>query len=93
MGRYSLGKLSLSAILIVGFLNAFVACGSDVSEAEHSQRARYGVKNVLVSGVLPKIRVRLEEAFVYVGRIQFAIRDVARGERYIFVQAENRRIV
>jgi hypothetical protein len=43
---------------------------------------------VLVSTKLPNIQVRLDPAFRYVGKFDFVIEGIAKGERYIFVDAK-----
>lgn len=56
------------------------------------EHRRYVAANTLVSTALPAIRVRVAAAFKYVGKIEFKIRDVAQGERYIFVEANDKKI-
>ena len=43
--------------------------------------------NRLISDILPKITVEVDRDFKYVGRFDFKIRDVAAGERFVFVDA------
>jgi hypothetical protein len=43
--------------------------------------------NKLISDTLPKITVEVDGDFTYVGRFDFKIRDVAAGERFVFVDA------
>jgi hypothetical protein len=43
--------------------------------------------NKLISDTLPKITVEVDRDFTYVGRFDFKIRDVAAGERFVFVDA------
>jgi hypothetical protein len=51
------------------------------------------VGKTLISDALPKIKVKLKGDFRYVGKFDFRIRDVAAGERYVFVEADrNKRI-
>lgn len=42
----------------------------------------------LISDALPKIRIKLTGNFKYVGKFDFRIRDIAAGERHIFVEAD-----
>ncbi len=49
---------------------------------------RYVEGQVLVSTDLPAIRVRLDEAFAYVGEMAFTLKDIARVERYVFVDVD-----
>ena len=44
--------------------------------------------NVLYSSELPDIRVRVAEEFRYLGKFDFILKDVAQGERYVFVDDE-----
>ena len=53
------------------------------------EHRRFVEANTLVSTALPNIRVRVNGAFKYVGKIAFKIRDVAKGERFIFVEAKS----
>lgn len=62
-------------------LKAFVQ--SYVSQSRRSVEA-----NTLISTALPEIRVRVNTAFKYLGKITFKIRDVAQGERYIFAETK-----
>jgi hypothetical protein len=43
--------------------------------------------NTIISDKLPKINVVVSDDFKYVGRFPFTIRDVAGGERFVFVDA------
>jgi hypothetical protein len=53
---------------------------------------RFVRDRVLVSNRLPAIRVKLSRAFRYIGKFDFTIPDVAKGERYIFVATQGRKI-
>lgn len=55
------------------------------SQAQETRRAS-GHK--LVSDSLPRLTLELDRAFKYVGRFDFKIRDVAAGERFVFVDAD-----
>jgi|GEM_PF-947411 len=50
------------------------------------------LNNVLVSSSLPEIRVAVAPEFTYVGRFDFFIRDVAYGERFVFVDADDKKV-
>lgn len=58
-----------------------------VETAPEHDVGRYVDDNVIVSSQLPDIRIRVDDAFAYVGRFPFDIRDVATGERLVFVDA------
>jgi hypothetical protein len=48
--------------------------------------------NTIISDKLPKIKVFVSNEFEYVGRFPFTIRDVAGGERFVFVDAEKGKV-
>ncbi len=77
---------------ILFFLFAFLilSCGKDSPSKEEQER--YVEGQSLFSMKLPKIKIALDEAFAYQGKFDFKIRDVAEGERYIFVDSENLKI-
>lgn len=50
------------------------------------------VNNLLISDKLPKIKIAVDKKFKYAGRFDFKIRDVAAGERHVFVDAKNGRV-
>ncbi len=53
---------------------------------------RYVRGNTLISGKLPQIKIVVDEKFRYAGRFDFRIRDVAAGERFVFVDAEKKKV-
>lgn len=48
--------------------------------------------NVLTSKELPAIRIAVDPSFHYAGKIPFTIAGLAGGERYVFVDAEGKRV-
>lgn len=54
---------------------------------------RYLDGRVLVSSDLPAIRISISEEFEYAGRVSFPIRDVAAGERIVFVDVDETRLL
>jgi hypothetical protein len=48
--------------------------------------------NTLASSQYPAIRVRVDKAFRYVGTFDFTIKDIARGERYVFVNSKGHHV-
>jgi hypothetical protein len=56
------------------------------------QIERKVVRKTLISNQLPKIKVQLLENFKFVGKFDFTIRDIAKGERYVFVDARKGKI-
>lgn len=53
---------------------------------------RFVKSNTIVSDKLPKIKIEVGKDFVYVGRFNFKIRDVAGGERFVFVEAKDKKV-
>jgi hypothetical protein len=54
--------------------------------------ARFVDKHELVSSDLPALRIRVDSAFRFIGVVPFRIRDVAQGERFVFVDAEGKSV-
>lgn len=48
--------------------------------------------NVLTSSALPQTRIQVDQAFSYVGNFEFTIRDIAYGERHVFVDAQGSKV-
>ncbi|NNE99399.1 MAG: hypothetical protein HKN25_10310 [Pyrinomonadaceae bacterium] len=53
---------------------------------------RFVKDNTIVSDSLPRIKVRVSEEFKYAGRFDFKIRDVAAGERLVFINADKKKV-
>ena len=53
-----------------------------------ADQARHVTENVLISPGLPPLAIRVDPAFSYLGVHPIRIRDVAGGERHVFVDAE-----
>ena len=49
-------------------------------------------RNTIISERLPKIKIKVKRSFKYVGRFDFKIRDVAAGERFVFVDAKRGKV-
>lgn len=73
--------------LAVAALLTLAACSSSVT---HDGRTVRG--NVIVSDHQPPIRIEISRDFQYAGRVPFRIRDVAAGDRYVFVNAVGKRV-
>ena len=56
------------------------------------QNERKVIGKTLISNQLPQIRVELNGNFKFVGKFNFTIRDVAKGERFVFVDARKDKI-
>ncbi len=76
--------LSFCILLTLG-----AASGQILSQ---NQAQRTVKKNTIISQALPDIRIRVNEAFIYAGKIDFKIKDIAKGERYILVETKDRRV-
>ncbi len=50
------------------------------------------VDNTLISAALPRIEVEIDKSFKYIGRFPFRIRNVAAGERHLFVERANGKV-
>ncbi len=80
------------------FLNAVSICvliamdGPTVQILAQNQAQRAVKNNTIISPALPNIRIRVNKAFTYAGKVDFKIRDVAQGERYIFIETQDKRI-
>jgi hypothetical protein len=76
----------LAAILIIS------AIGSQVGAQQRGKLLRSVKNNILTSSEFPDIQVRLDKAFRYVGKFDFTIENIARGERYVFVDSKGRNV-
>jgi hypothetical protein len=70
---------------LAAMLAALLACAS-------GSNGRTVRRNVVTSAAQPAIRIRVAPEFRYVGRVPFRIRDVAAGDRYVFVDADGHRV-
>ena len=61
---------------------------ADAAPAAETTQQRYVEGNVFTSTYLPAIRIEIDEALTYVGSIDFILKDIARVERYVFVEAD-----
>ena len=73
--------------LLVATLVTLGLVGASASPPQ--DRPRYVEGNVLVSGSLPAASITVDESFRYVGRYEFAIGDIADGERFVFADADS----
>ncbi|MDH3649760.1 MAG: hypothetical protein OEQ53_08755 [Saprospiraceae bacterium] len=101
-------------VLLFGILLFFSSCGDKKQQlqkqAAHETKeqisSRYVTNNILISSALPKLEIKVDDAFVFVGKFDFEIiansdeyppelqgEPVAGGDRYVFVSAdENQKI-
>jgi len=78
---------SASACLIV-----YLSTSTIVNAAEPKNLNQFMTDGVLISREDPSLAIDVADEFEYVGRHLFTIRDVAAGERFIFVQAEDHKV-
>ena len=69
----------------LGFLIALISWAAEPANCQ-DQLSRVE-SNTFISSDNPDIRVNVDTKFKYIGSLPFAIEKVARGNRYIFVQA------
>ena len=79
---HTCNRIYVTAVFIFVFTGLVLASGS--------KRKVEG--NVIISDTLPKIKIAVKGRFKYVGRFDFKIRDVAAGERFVFVDAKNGKV-
>lgn len=56
------------------------------------QAQRRVKNNYLISDDLPKLRLKVDKNFQYVGHLLFDLKDIARVERFVFADADGKRI-
>lgn len=76
----------LTLLILMVQVAPAIAQDSDVVCPMSAERSVEG--QVLTSTALPALHLHLDEAFSFVGSFAFTIRDVACGERFVFVDAE-----
>lgn len=67
-----------------------VSCSFAKSGSNESHRLVKG--QILVSTQFPKIQVKVDKAFQYIGKFDFVIQGMAKGERHIFADSRERRV-
>ena len=78
---------SANALLIM-----YLSSSTIVNGAEPLNPNQFMADGVLVSLEDPSLAIYVADEFEFVGRHPFTIRDVAAGERFVFVQADDQRI-
>lgn len=61
---------------------------ADAASAPDTTQQRYVEGTVFTSTYLPALRIEIDEAMTYVGMMDFILKDIARVERYVFVEAD-----
>ncbi len=77
-------------ILLTLFVFFILSCQK--GNSNKIEQGRHIKGQVLISKKLPQIKITLDESFTYQGKFAFKIRDIAKGERYIFVDSDNYKI-
>ena len=87
---YLIHSLLPALLFGLAITNPFNCQRNDVSGTSAVQRTVE--KNVLTSSDLPPIRIKVADKFDYVGKFDFTLRDIAYGERHVFVDADDKHI-
>ncbi len=72
----------------VGWLCLQISAGADLHAVDANNEHQFVRDGVLISLTEPSLAIEVKDSFAFVGRHPFTIRDVAAGERFIFVDAE-----
>lgn len=86
----SIGRLLTGVLLAVA-----AAMGTGCrpgAEVQASGPLRYIDESLFISTALPEIRIEVSPGFSYLGNEEFDLKDVARVDRHIFVDAPERRV-
>lgn len=76
-----------NACLIMSLSTSTIANASEASDMN-----QFMTDGVLISREDPSLAIDVADEFEFVGRHPFTIRDVAAGERFVFVQAEDHQV-
>lgn len=71
---------------------ALVFSCSYAKSSNNDESHRFVRGSVLVSTAFPKIQVKLDNAFRYIGKFDFTIQGMAKGERYIFADSKKGKV-
>ncbi len=82
----------LTPILILILALAFVHNSSYAQPVNESNPRRFVNGNILTSKEFPNIQVQVDKAFQYLGKFQFTIHGMAKGERYVFAELKANKI-
>lgn len=78
--------------LCLGGFSIGVASAGPQTQARQDHPNRSVRENVLISDSFPNIRVKVDPGLRYVGSFVFTIPGMAVGERYVFVEARDKRV-
>ena len=73
-------------------LIAYLSTNTIVNASEPNDMNQFMTDGVLISREDPSLAIDVADEFKFVGRHPFTIRDVAAGERFVFVQAEDHQV-
>ena len=78
------------SLLLNLIILSILSCQKGIPDEEIQDR--YVEGQTLISKNLPEIKISIDRSFVYVGKFDFKIRNVAAGERFVFVESEDNKI-
>ena len=76
----------------IACLIVYLSTSTIVNATEASELNQFMSDGVLISREDPSLAIDVADDFAFVGRHPFTIRDVAAGERFVFVQAEDHQV-
>lgn len=79
-------------LLRIVLILTLVCSSSPAQPAKENNLHRFVEGNILVSTKFPNIQIEVDKAFQYLGKFEFMIQDIAKGERYIFAEVKAKRI-
>lgn len=81
------------SMLIAALIAVLIAVPAASGQtAVPSQPERFVEDNVLHSTALPGIRVRVDDAFAYLGKFEFTLKEMAYGERHVFADTSEGKV-
>jgi hypothetical protein len=85
---FSVGFVIAASVCLIVYLSTSTIANS----AEPKNLNQFMADGVLISREEPSLAIDVADEFEFVGRHPFTIRDVAAGERFVFVQAEDHQV-
>jgi hypothetical protein len=79
-------------LAVTAYLIVCSSTSTIVDASEPNDMNRFMSEGVLISREDPSLAIDVADEFEFVGRHPFTIRDVAAGERFVFVQAEDHQV-
>ncbi|MDH3747646.1 MAG: hypothetical protein OER97_05525 [Gammaproteobacteria bacterium] len=81
-------QASILAFIVVAWICFLLSSSTNLLAANAASKHQFFEDGVLISLQEPSLAIDVDDAFTFVGRHPFTIRDVAAGERFIFVDSE-----